>query len=648
MKKISKTFRITVLLCCFVMVIGCNNPNPPSNDVQGGVYMKREAKVTGIYMPPDASQDNSIALPVSGTRYYVSSSEGSDDNSGTSPDNPWRTLRKVSSFEFVPGDGVFLKCGDVWEGDFVDLRISGTLEKPIYFSSYGEGTRPWIRTSRRIKNEIFPEKYDRKLSVGIQITSASGWYIRDLIITDCQLGISLNNAYNKPMKGGLTIELCDIRDITSGDKWVPVAYGDNWDGYPYYACGISIWGAKSLPSGSKSHMSLENALEHLKITNCTIVDCDTGAHIRGISGSLLFKDCLIDNPHMEGVCLETHSYPTNAPGIIDNIRVLGASVQRGMWWGTTAMQFNICKNIICRNSEFAYTGNGHENMDMTGGDFEGLDENITLENCYIHDNGGSGWLIMTNPAWGFENGKPTDHVNLQILNCRIENNGLATGAAAFLRHDNNQRVNGKIIGNTILKATPEQPLNDIYNNELSAAAGISGLTEKFPLNYEVKDNTVGIYKKEERTLAKEEVAVWDFNEGYSVSSWHEWDGVVSFCITGQYLHGTLNGETTEACIQSPPKLGIDASVLKTFEVSLKNKTDAKTFKVYVKNTADDSFTEDKSFSFAINSNTKTVETYTVDISDIPFMQENIYQMRIMPCLEAKDGYFQIDQIRLLK
>lgn len=646
--------KIIAMICVLALLGGCQSVSDGNNDSdvtvnKGAANMSSLTTVSGEYVPPEATQDNSEELPVTGTRYYVSHSEGNDNNDGLSPDTPWRTLRKVSNYEFKPGDGIFLKCGDVWEGDYVDLDDSGTLKNPIYFSSYGTGTRPWIRSSRRITNDIFSEKYfDKRLSVGIQITSASGWYIRDLIITDCQLGISMNNPYNKPMKGGLTIEYCDIRDITAQQKWVPVAYGDNWDGFPYYACGISIWGAKSVASGSTSHMSLENALEHLKITNCTIVDCDVGAHIRGVTGSLLFKDCVIDNPHVEGVNLETHSYPADAPGIVDNIKILGASVQRGMWWGTTAMQFNICKNIICRNSEFAYTGNGHENMDMTGGDFEGLDENITLENCYIHDNGGSGWLIMTNPAWGFTNGKPNDHVNLQILNCRIENNGLATGAAAFLRHANNQYVNGKIIGNTILKTSEDQPLNDIYENDLCADAGIAGLTESFPLNYEVRDNTVGIYEAPEKKLADNEVVRWDFDNGYDVTSWQGWDGVVSFCITGQYMHGTLNGETTEAAVQTPTKLGISASPVKTFEVALKNKTEAKTFKVYIKNSEEDSFTEEKSFTFTINPNTKAIETYSVDVSGLDFMQEDIYQIRLLPCVEAKDGYFQIDSLRLLK
>ena len=114
------------------------------------------------------------------------------------------------------------------------------------------------------------------------------------------------------------------------------------------------------------------------------------------------------------------------------------------------------------------------------------------------------------------------------------------------------------------------------------------------------------------------------------------------------MHGTLNGEASEATVQSPTKLRISAGAVKRFEVKLKNKTDASTFKVYIKNNEKDDFTEEKSFSFTINQHTKSFETYSVDVSDLDFMQQDIYQIRLMPCVEAKDGYFQIDSLRLLK
>lgn len=72
---------------------------------------------------------------------YLSSS-GSDDSCGSSPDKPMKTL--AAAFERLsPGDTLLLKCGDTFAGD-VRLEISGTQEKPIVLSSYGDGAKPLI------------------------------------------------------------------------------------------------------------------------------------------------------------------------------------------------------------------------------------------------------------------------------------------------------------------------------------------------------------------------------------------------------------------------------------------------------------------------------------------------------------------------
>lgn len=50
------------------------------------------------------------------TTYYVDSSEGNDSNSGTSINSPWKSLSKVNSFVFQPGDEILFKAGSSWNG----------------------------------------------------------------------------------------------------------------------------------------------------------------------------------------------------------------------------------------------------------------------------------------------------------------------------------------------------------------------------------------------------------------------------------------------------------------------------------------------------------------------------------------------------
>ena len=48
--------------------------------------------------------------------YYLDATAGSDENEGTSPEKAWKTLDKASTFKYQPGDALFLKRGETFEG----------------------------------------------------------------------------------------------------------------------------------------------------------------------------------------------------------------------------------------------------------------------------------------------------------------------------------------------------------------------------------------------------------------------------------------------------------------------------------------------------------------------------------------------------
>ena len=99
--------------------------------------------------PSDAIKEGSeqatpsIAKKQAGhTSYYVDADEGDDDNDG-SLESPWRTLEKINSTEFLPGDKIFLKAGCVWDG-VLNPKGNGDENSPITIDQYGEGPRPII------------------------------------------------------------------------------------------------------------------------------------------------------------------------------------------------------------------------------------------------------------------------------------------------------------------------------------------------------------------------------------------------------------------------------------------------------------------------------------------------------------------------
>jgi Right handed beta helix region len=101
--------------------------------------------------------------------YYVDSGNGSDSNSGTSQNAPWKSLAKVNATEFSPGDRVLFRSGAAWKGELVP-RGSGREGAPIVLGRYGAGALPHIdadgqfEDAVRLKNVQFIELRDLELT----------------------------------------------------------------------------------------------------------------------------------------------------------------------------------------------------------------------------------------------------------------------------------------------------------------------------------------------------------------------------------------------------------------------------------------------------------------------------------------------------
>ena len=84
------------------------------------------------------------------TTYYVSFSQGNDNNTGTSPGSAWRTLARVDASwnSFNPGDSILFKRGDEWAPvtSTYLLRFptdyGGTQNNYIVLGAYGSGPKP--------------------------------------------------------------------------------------------------------------------------------------------------------------------------------------------------------------------------------------------------------------------------------------------------------------------------------------------------------------------------------------------------------------------------------------------------------------------------------------------------------------------------
>jgi hypothetical protein len=88
-----------------------------------------------------------LCFSLRGATYYVSSSAGSNSNSGTDSGHPWQTVGKMSApgITYQPDDFILFKCGDTWQGspDFtasLTTPNAGTSGHQITYGNYGACT----------------------------------------------------------------------------------------------------------------------------------------------------------------------------------------------------------------------------------------------------------------------------------------------------------------------------------------------------------------------------------------------------------------------------------------------------------------------------------------------------------------------------
>ncbi len=84
-----------------------------------------------------------------GRSFYVDPA-GSDSNSGTSPESPWRSIAKVNALALEPGDTIYFKRSGEWR-ETIEPRRGGAPGQPVTFTAYGNGPQPIISGSDIIR-----------------------------------------------------------------------------------------------------------------------------------------------------------------------------------------------------------------------------------------------------------------------------------------------------------------------------------------------------------------------------------------------------------------------------------------------------------------------------------------------------------------
>lgn len=129
-----RSSRVINLLAFMLICFFITNCTPPT-EVRPSKTFKGDQFVDAV-----TSVDQNLNTSV----YFVDAVNGRDENSGTSVLSPLKSISKINSLRFLPGDSICFKRGGVWTGQ-LNISHSGTTNHPIVFTAYGTGTKPIIK-----------------------------------------------------------------------------------------------------------------------------------------------------------------------------------------------------------------------------------------------------------------------------------------------------------------------------------------------------------------------------------------------------------------------------------------------------------------------------------------------------------------------
>lgn len=315
--------------------------------------------------------------------YYVSVS-GDDSANGLTPSQAWRTLDKINSTIFQPGDKILLKAGEVWYGQ-LKMQGSGSKGKPITLSSWGEG-RPVINIGRA-------------RGAAVLIADESWWTVENIEVTSGaspELGVGRQGIVITGGTEGKDFSHFVVRNCYVHDIWGQMGGNDEYSGY--FSCGILVR-VKSdsrrmrprdknyVPATMNDVLIEGNRIE--RMDKCGIISF-------GPKNNVVVRGNYIDNLGGDGIFV-------NGPykGLIEYNEIHRTCMRSGnldlpggeKWWPhTAACWIQNTEGTIMQFNQVYDTGREPKNGDGEAYDFDFGCKNCILQYNYSKEN--SGFMLL--------------------------------------------------------------------------------------------------------------------------------------------------------------------------------------------------------------------------------------------------------------
>lgn len=354
--------------------------------------------------------------------YFIDQINGSDDSTGHSPEEAWKTLANISNLVLQPGDSLLFKSGCTWTGTF-SLSGSGLPGKPVVIGKYGGEQRPIINGAGMGTNTL-------------TLKDQHHIVVRDLAIT--------NFGPTEDFRRGIYYQATDLGEI----RFVVF---DNLEVYDVNGIIDEEINRFSKNNGGIffeiSGSSIPTWFDTLVISNCHIHDVNR----TGISNASYWDNrTLHENENWvpsKNVHIHHNTFErTGANALI--VRVADKPLMEFNlfdhcsihWTGNASFSFNT-DSAIWQYNEARYTKYNPGDNDAGGFDSDFRAKHTIIQYNYSHHNGYGGVLLTGGPGSGsgFNDGTivrynvfaNNEHHNFRtsgnLTNSQIYNNVIYTG-----------------------------------------------------------------------------------------------------------------------------------------------------------------------------------------------------------------------------
>lgn len=314
--------------------------------------------------------------------YYVDASMGDDANSGTSPDQAWKTLEKVNSIQFKPGSSILLKKGENWTGK-LSPKGSGTQELPNLLGSYGEGDQRPVINGGGCENGA------------VELSNQEYWEINGLEVTNYQDGETLGDRENnKTTRHGIYITLENFdaggdhtaESIHVRDCYVHDVFGNISN--PHSGVGIFFFvsGAED-KSRFNDVLIEENELRNIDRSGIIIRSQDISDPDTTYNTNVVIQKNYLESIAGDGIVAKVSKGALIQHNEINSACVRSAGNNAACWvWQ--------CKDAVIQYNEVYNTGLVNGNLDGQAFDSDYNSIGTIIQYNYSHDNDGGFVLVI--------------------------------------------------------------------------------------------------------------------------------------------------------------------------------------------------------------------------------------------------------------